>query len=76
MEVCINIEGVCTRRRIILHTRDETLKDEKQHDAEDKSTSKQQVCVSDGSFLCCAKNWTHTPSDSGSYSRQIKALLS
>ena len=40
------------------HTCDETLKDDKQHDALDKSTSKQQVCVSDGSRLCCAKNWT------------------
>ena len=48
----------------------ETLKGEKQHDTVDKSTSKQQVCVSDGIFLCRAKNWTHTPSASGSYSRQ------
>ena len=60
------------------HTRDETSKDEKQHDAADKSTSKQQVCISDGSRLRCAKNWTHTPSASGSYNRQagwqMKAL--
>ena len=48
----------------------ETSKDEKQHDAVDKSTSKQQVCVSDGIFLRRAKNWTHAPSASGSYGRQ------
>ena len=30
-----------------------TLKDEKQHDTADKSTSKQQVCISDGSHLHC-----------------------
>ena len=53
------------------HTRDETSsetsKDEKQHDAADK----QQVCISDGSRLRRAKNWTHTPSASdGSYGRQ------
>ena len=52
------------------HTRDETSKDEKQHDAVDKSTSKQQVCISDGRCLCYAKNWSHTPSASGSYGRQ------
>ena len=57
------------------HTRDETLRDEKQHDAAHKCTSKQQVCILDGSHLCCAKNWTHTPSASGSYGRQMKALL-
>ena len=28
------------------------------------------VCVLDGIHLCCAKNWTHTPSASGSYGRQ------
>ena len=33
----------------------------------DKSTSKQQVCVSDDSLLCCAKNWAYTPSASGSH---------
>ena len=32
---------------IKFHTRDETLKNEKQRDTADKSTSKQQVCVSD-----------------------------
>ena len=52
------------------HTHDETSKDEKQHDVVYKSTSKQQVCVSDGSLLCCAKNWIHAPSISGSYGRQ------
>ena len=53
--------------------------DEKQHDRVDKSTSKQQVCVSGGSHFRCAKNWTHTPSVSGSYGwqagSQMKALL-
>ena len=52
------------------HTRDETSKDEKQHDAADKSTSKQQVSILDSSRLHCAKNWTRTPSASGSYGRQ------
>ena len=42
------------------------MKDEKQHDTVDKSTTKQQVCVSDGS---CAKNWIHTSSASGSYGK-------
>ena len=56
------------------HTYDETLKDEKQHDAADKSTSKQQVCVSDSSCLRCAKNWVYTPSASGSYGRQAGSL--
>ena len=60
---------------IKFHTHDETSKDEKQHDAVDKSTSKQQVCILDGSLLCYAKNWTHIPSASGcyarSYSRQV-----
>ena len=55
---------------IIFHTCDETLKDEKQHDTADKFTSKQQVCVSDGSFFYRAKNWTHTPSGSRSYGKQ------
>ena len=45
------------------------MKDEKQHDTADKSTSKQQVCISDGSCFHCAKIWTHTPSASGSYGR-------
>ena len=53
-----------------IHTCDETLKDEKQHDTADKSTSKKQMCILDGSFLCRAKNWTQTPSASGSYGRQ------
>ena len=52
-----------------LQTHDETSKDEKQHYAVDKSTSKQQVCVSDGIHLRCAKNWIHTPSASRSYGR-------
>ena len=54
---------------IKLHTCHETLKDEKQIDTVDKSTSKQQACVSDGIYLCCAKNWTHTCSIRGSYGR-------
>ena len=58
-----------TAADVKLHTRDETLKDEKQHYTVDKSTSKQQVCVSDGIRLRCAKNWTHTPSTSGSYGK-------
>ena len=57
------------------HTCHDTLKDEKQHDAVDKSTSKQQVCVLDGICLCCAKNWTYTPSASGSYGRQADESL-
>ena len=33
----------------------------KHHGAVDKSPSKQQVCVTDDNWLCCAKNWTpHT----------------
>ena len=32
---------------------------EKQHDTVDKFTSKQEACVSYGSHLRCAKNWTH-----------------
>ena len=36
---------------IKFHTRNETLEDEKQHDVADKSTPKQQVCVSDSSHL-------------------------
>ena len=51
------------------HTCDGTSKDEKQHDAADKSTSKQMVCVLDSSCLCCAKKWIHTPSATGSYGR-------
>ena len=51
------------------HTRDEISKDEEQHDAANKSASKQQVCISDGSHLLRAKNWTHTHSASGSYGR-------
>ena len=54
---------------IKFRTCDEASKDEKQYDAADKSASKQQVCVLDGSRLHCAKNCTHTPSASGSYSR-------
>ena len=54
----------CGLYDIKFHTRDETSKDEKQHDATDKSTSKQQVCISDGSRLRCAKNWTHASSAS------------
>ena len=47
----------------------------KYHDGTmDKSLSKQQVCVTDGSRLCCGKNWTHTPGASGSYSRQVGSL--
>ena len=57
------------------YTHDKTLKDEKQHDAMDKPTSKQQVCISDSSHLRCTKNWTHTSSASGSYGRQTKASL-
>ena len=57
------------------HTRDETLKDEKHRDTADKSASKQQVCVLDGSHLRCAKNWTHTPSASGSYGRPADESL-
>ena len=49
------------------HTRDETLKYEKQHHAMDKST---QFCILDSIRLHCVKNWTHTPSASGSYGRQ------
>ena len=37
------------------HTHDEILKDEKQHNVVDKSTSKQQACVSDGSCLIVSK---------------------
>ena len=37
-------------------------------------TSKQQVCVLDAIRLRCAKNWTHTPSASGYYSRQAGNL--
>ena len=48
------------------HTRNETSKDEKQHDTANKSTSKQQVYILDSSCLRCAKNWTHTSSASGS----------
>ena len=59
--------GLCD---IKFHTRDEILKDEKQHDALDKSTSKQQVCVSDGNFLHCAKNSTHNLLLVGLNSRQ------
>ena len=36
---------------------------------------KQQVCDMDSSGLCCAKNWIHTPSASGSYSRQAENLI-
>ena len=64
---------------IKFQTCDETLKDKKQHYAVNKSTSKQQVCISDGIRLHCAKNWTNTPSANGSYGkpagRQKKALL-
>ena len=42
----------------------------KQHDTVDKSTSKQQVCVSDSNYVHHAKNWTCTLNASGSYSRQ------
>ena len=57
------------------HTRDETSKDKKKHDAADKSTSKQQVCILDGSRLRCAKKWTHMPSASGSYDRHASYNL-
>ena len=59
---------------ILNDTCNEILKDEKQHDAVDKSTSKQQVCIY-GSRLRCAKNWTHTPSASGSYGRPADESL-
>ena len=49
--------------------------DEKQHDAADKSTSEQQVCILDDSRLHYAKNWTHTPSVSGSYGRPADESL-
>ena len=42
------------------HIHDGTLKDEKQHDAVDKSTLKQQVYVLDSSYLRCVKNWAYT----------------
>ena len=54
---------------IKFRTHDETSKDEKQHNTVEKSTSKQQICISDGSRFRCAKNLTHTPSASGSYGR-------
>ena len=56
-KACVQAGGLYN---IKFHTHDETLKDEKQHDAMD----------TDSSFLCCAKNWTRTPSASGSYGRQ------
>ena len=53
----------------------ETYKDErKHHGTVDKSPSKQYVCVTDGKCLHCAKNWTHTPSASGSYISQASRL--
>ena len=40
--VCIKIDGVCAQagrlNDVKFHARNETLKDEKQHDAADKST--------------------------------------
>ena len=61
------------RSYVKFHTHDETLKDEKR-DTTDKSTSKQQICISDGSCLCCDKDEnlvlvSLTPSASGSYSK-------
>ena len=30
-----------------------------------------EVCVLDGNLFCCAINWTHIPSISGSYGRPV-----
>ena len=54
---------VCTSGRlcdVIQFTYDAPSKDEKKHDAVDKSTSKQQVHVSDGSRFPCAKAGPYT----------------
>ena len=37
--------------------------------------SKQQICVTDGKHLCCAKNWIHTPSASVFLCSQTTLLL-
>ena len=60
------------------HTCDEICKDENQHDAVDKSTTKQQVSVSDVNCIYCINNLIYTPSDSGSCSAgrsSIKKLI-
>ena len=50
------------------------MKDEKKyHGTVDKSSSEQQFHKPDilrHDYLCCVKIWSHTPSASGSYSRQ------
>ena len=74
MEVCINSDGV--RKQVDYKNSIHVMELRRikssitQWISDHKSTSKQQVCVSDKSFLRHAKNWTHTPSTSGSYGRQ------
>ena len=55
---CINIDFVRKQADYMteFHTRDETLKYEKQHHTMDKSTLKQQFCILDSSRLHCVKN--------------------
>ena len=42
--------------------------------AEDKYSSVQQICVLDVNHQTIEKNWTHTPSTSGSYGRLAKKM--
>ena len=36
----------------------------------DKSFSEQRIRIVDANYILCEKNWTHTRSGTGSYSRQ------
>ena len=46
------------------------MKDERNHHgAVDKSFSEQRIYIVDANYILCEKNWTHTRSGTGSYSR-------
>ena len=71
-QICININGVrkelgCTYD--VCPACDEISKNELQHDVVGKSTSKQQVCISNSNCIHHTKNWTHTLNASWSYGR-------
>ena len=47
------------------------MKDEGYHQGAVDKSSEQRIRIVDANYILCEKNWTHTRSGTGSYSRQM-----